>query len=73
MKEVKESQAKMGISDANFIKLLYRLNYNLKGKDGLKYVLPIIPTHNQNINELILYYFISLMLTNKLDAYRFSE
>jgi hypothetical protein len=74
MKEVKESQANLEITDANFRQLLGRLRKNLKGNDGLKDMLSFIPIDGQSTNELIevLLSYIP-METNKLDAYRFSS
>ena len=74
IKEVREAQARHGVTNANFRKLLERLKNNLRGNDGLKDMLSFIPTDEQNINELIelLLSYIP-MATNKLDAYRFSS
>jgi hypothetical protein len=74
IKEVREAQANHGVTNANFRKLLERLKNNLRGNDGLKDMLSFIPTDDENINELIefLLSFIP-MVTNKLDAYRFSS
>jgi len=74
IKEVREAQARHGVTNANFRKLLERLKSNLKGNDGLKDMLSFIPTDEQNINKLIelLLSYIP-MTTNKLDAYRFSS
>ena len=74
IKEVREAQARHGVTNANFRKLLERLKNNLKGNDGLKDTLSFIPTDDQNLNELIelLLSYIP-MATTKLDAYRFSS
>jgi hypothetical protein len=74
IKEVREAQARHGVTNANFRKLLERLKNNLKGNDGLKDMLSFIPKDDQNINELIelLLSYIP-MATTKLDAYRFSS
>ncbi len=74
IKEVREAQARHGVTNANFRKLLERLKNNLKGNDGLKDMLSFIPTDDQNLNELIelLLSYIP-MATTKLDAYRFSS
>ena len=74
IKEVREAQARHGVTNANFRKLLERLKNNLKGNDGLKDMLSFIPTDDQNLNELIelLLSYIP-MTTTKLDAYRFSS
>jgi hypothetical protein len=74
IKEVREAQARHGVTNANFRKLLERLKNNLKGNDGLKDTLSYIPTDDQSTNKLIelLLSYIP-MTTNKLDEYRFSS
>ena len=74
IKEVREAQARHGLTDTNFRKLLERLKSNLKGNDGLKDMLSFIPSDDQNLNELIelLLSYIP-MATTKLDEYRFSS
>ena len=74
IKEVREAQARHGVTNANFRKLLERLKNNLRGNDGLKDTLSFIPTDDQSTNELIelLLSYIP-MTTKKLDAYRFSS
>jgi hypothetical protein len=68
IKEVREAQARHGVTNANFRKLLERLKNNLKGNDGLKDTLSYIPTDNQSTNELI-----ELMLTYINLDYRINE
>ena len=68
IKEVREAQARHGVTNFNFRKLLERLKNNLKGNDGLKDMLSFIPTDDQNLNELI-----ELMLTYIDLDYRINE
>lgn len=68
IKEVREAQARHGVTNFNFRKLLERLKNNLKGNDGLKDMLSFIPTDDQNINELI-----ELLLTYIDLDYRINE
>ncbi len=74
IKEVREAQARHGVTNANFRKLLERLKNNLKGNDGLKDMLSFIPTDDQSTNELIELLLLYIpMATNKLDEYFFSS
>jgi hypothetical protein len=74
MKEVKDSQANHGVSDSNFRKLLERLKNNIRGNDGLRYMLSFTPTDDHSSNELIelLLHYIP-MPPYQIDAYRFSS
>ena len=68
IKEVREAQARHGVTNANFRKLLERLKNNLRGNDGLKDMLSFIPIDDQSTNELI-----ELMLTYIDLDYRINE